>query len=163
MVSTQNPVPVPVSVSVDDPCPKQPLRPRAQIHASARLFVAKALRTPPARKLVALFDFLSSNSRLTHSSSLKPSSADRCETHETEVSITAPVLPEHLISPVSRAPPKRMTGSLALILLADLSRQINIPSTYVDIWRSWHPPKPSRPATPSQNWIIIQRQRQQQN
>lgn len=44
-----------------------------------------------------------------------------------------------------------------------LSRQINIPSTYVDIQRSWHPPKPSRPATPSQNWIIIQRQRRQQN
>jgi len=118
-VSKQGPVPVPVSVSGDDLAAPEGDRPRAQIHASARLFVAKALRTPPARKLVALFDFLSSNSRLTHSSSLKLSSADRCETHETEVSATAPVLPEHLISPVSRAPPKRMTGSLALILLAD--------------------------------------------
>lgn len=35
-----------------------------------------------------------------------------------------------------------------------LSRQINIPSTYVDIWRSWHPPKPSRPATPSQTGLL---------
>lgn len=84
----KGPVAVPVSVSVDDPAAPEGNRPRPQIHASARLFVAKALRTPPARKLVALFDFLSSNSRLTHSSSLKLSSADRCETHETETVAT---------------------------------------------------------------------------
>lgn len=69
----------------------KPLRRETRPRTNSSLsppFRSQSSRTPPAHKLVALFDFLSSNSRLSHSSSLKLSSADGCETHETETVAT---------------------------------------------------------------------------